>query len=75
MKIDSIFFKNENTKIILGIIWGLGIACIFRLACEGRKCIIYKSPNPIEVKNKVYSYKEKCYVYNTIDTKCTEDAI
>jgi len=75
MKIDSKFLKSEYTKIILGIIWGLGLACIFRCACEGRKCIIYKAPNPIEIKNKIYNHSEKCYTYDTSETTCTEDAI
>ena len=75
MKFDAKFLKSENTKIVLGIIWGLGIACIFRCACEGRKCIIYKSPNPLDIENKIYSHKEKCYTYDTSETACTEDAI
>jgi len=79
MAFDKNFFKNEYTKIILGIIWGLGLACIFRSACEGRKCIIYKAPNPVEIKNKIYGHKyndeEKCYKFDTINTQCTEDAI
>lgn len=69
------FLKSEYTKIIIGIIWGFGLACIFRCACEGRKCIIYKAPNPIDVKNKVYNFKDKCYTFKTVTTPCTDDAI
>jgi hypothetical protein len=47
--------KNEYTKIILGLLWGFGIACIFRSACNGRKCIIYKAPKPKDIENKIYS--------------------
>jgi hypothetical protein len=47
-------FKNEYTKIIMGIIWGFGLSCIFRCACNGRKCIIYKAPNPSEVEKNIY---------------------
>ena len=68
-------FKNKYTKIILGILWGFGLACIFRSACNGRNCIIYKAPAPADVKNKVYSHEEKCYKYDTITTACTDDAI
>ena len=75
MKIDTNFFKSDQSKIILGIIWGLGLACIFRCACEGRKCIIYKAPNPEDIKNKIYGHQEKCYTYETSETSCTEDAI
>jgi len=68
-------FKNEYTKIVLGILWGFGLACIFRSACNGRKCIIYKAPKQSDVINNVYNYEEKCYKYNTIVTECTDDSI
>jgi len=75
MNLDTKFLKNEYTKIILGIIWGLGLACIFRCACEGRKCIIYKAPNPTQIINKIYGQDEKCYTFDTVNTECTDDAI
>jgi len=68
-------FKNETTKIILGILWGFGLACIFRTACNGRKCIIYKAPKPADVVNSIYNHDEKCYQYKTVTTECTEDTI
>ena len=68
-------FKSRYTKIILGVLWGLGLSCIFREACNGRKCIIYKAPNKLEVKNKIFSKDKKCFKYKPETTKCTEDAI
>ena len=68
-------FKNKNTKIIVGLLWGFGIACIFRQACNGRNCIIYKAPNKTEVKNKIFSKDDKCYKYKSEETKCTDDAV
>jgi len=68
-------FKNKYTRIILGILWGLGLSCIFREACNGRKCIIYKAPNKLEVKNKIFSKDKKCFKYKPEETKCTDDAI
>jgi hypothetical protein len=67
--------KNNYTKIILGLLWGFGLACIFRCACNGRKCIIYKAPKPSDVENSVYNYDEKCYKYSTVTTECKDDAI
>jgi len=72
---DNKFFKDKYTKIILGLLWGFGLACIFRCACNGRKCIIYKAPNPKDVTNGVYNHNEKCYKYQTITTECNDDAI
>ena len=67
--------KNDYTKIILGILWGFGLACIFRCAGNGRKCIIYKAPKPKDVVNNVYNFDEKCYKYSTILTECNDNAI
>jgi len=72
---DNKFFKDKYTKIILGLLWGFGLACIFRCACNGRKCIIYKAPNPKDIINSVYNYDEKCYKYQTVTTECNDDAI
>jgi hypothetical protein len=68
-------FKNKYSKIVLGILWGLGLACIFRQACNGRNCIIYKAPNKVEVNNKIFQKNKKCYKYKPENTKCTDDAI
>ena len=69
------FLKNKYSKIVLGILWGFGLACIFRSACTGRNCVIYKAPKPAEVKNKIYSHEDKCYKYDTVSAECNEDAI
>ena len=69
------FFKNPYTKIVLGIIWGLGLACIFNVACNGRKCIIYKAPKPAEVENNIYEYDDKCYKYKAMETECVDEVI
>jgi len=62
--------KNEYFKIILGIIWGFGLACIFSCACNGRKCIIYKAPKIKDIENNIYDYNEKCYKYTTVPAEC-----
>lgn len=68
-------FKNKYTRIVLGAIWGFGLACIFRTACNNRNCIIYKAPNPAFIKNSVYGVDDKCYQYETKNSDCDETAI
>ena len=67
--------KNELLKIIIGIICGFGLSCIFGGACNGRNCIIYKAPNPKDIENNIYKHNERCYTYETVDTECNEDSI
>ena len=62
--IDKIL-KSKHGKIIISIIWGLGLAALFRKVCEGRKCLVIKGPKPEEVDNKIYKFDDKCYKYNS----------
>lgn len=75
MMLKEDIFKNKYTKIILGVLWGFGLACIFRTACNNRNCIIYKAPNPADIKNNVYGVDDKCYQYDTKNHDCDETAI
>ena len=69
------FLKTNIARIVIGILWGLGLACIFRKTCEGNKCIVYKAANPNTITKNVYRYNDKCYSYTTTNTKCTDNAI
>ncbi len=42
-------FDDERTNtIIISIIWGLGIASIFRKICNNNKCIVIKAPSNMD---------------------------
>ena len=62
--------STEEGKIVLSIIWGLGLSALFRRACKGRNCIIIKGPNPKEMNGKIYIFDNKCYKYKAINTSC-----
>ena len=70
------FLKNiENNlfaKIIVSVIWGLGLAAIFRRACKGRSCIIIKSPDVKEFEKGVYDFNNKCYTFKSKVTNCDD---
>ncbi len=70
MSVIKTFMSSKNGIIILSIIWGLGLATIFRKVCDGRNCIIIKGPRPDHVNGKIYSFNNKCYKYNAINTSC-----
>lgn len=58
--------NNDTSSIILSIIWGLGVACIFRKICDNNECIIVRYPDNldeylIEDNKKCYNFeKEMC---------------
>ena len=67
--------KTRQGRIIISIIWGLGLACLFRIVCVGRNCIDYKAPDPKQIIQNIYSHNSKCYQYKIETTKCTNDII
>lgn len=70
MGIVNEILDSKQGKIVLSIIWGLGLASLFRRACKGRKCIVIKGPKPEEMDNKVYKFDDKCYLYKSQNTSC-----
>ena len=67
--------ERKETKILISIIWGLGIACLFRKVCNDRSCIVYKAPNPDYVKNNIWKFNNKCYKFDTNTVKCSDNPI
>ena len=66
------FFEDKRTNtIILSIIWGLGVAALFRKVCDNNKCIVIKAP---EGMNK---YQQKngntCYRFERNNTECFQN--
>lgn len=58
MKIN-LFFKTKVGVYLLSIILGLGLACIFKMSCDSKNCIVYKAPDYSE--KKVIKYNGNCY--------------
>ena len=70
MNIIKQFEKNIYAKIIVSIIWGIGLAAIFRKVCKGRECIIIHSPDIKEFEQGVYEFDNKCYTFKSKVTTC-----
>lgn len=67
--------QNKNAKIIISILWGLGLATLFQRVCVGRDCIILHAPEQKHLLENVFKYNDKCYKYRVKYGKCTQDAI
>jgi hypothetical protein len=70
------FFKRPESRIILAVIWGFGLAAIFRKSCEGRKCVVIKTPAIKDLDDHQFQYEndEKCYSYKPVFVSCSEDS-
>lgn len=61
--------------IILSVIWGLGLACLFKKVCSGRDCIQYTSPDISLITNNIWRKDNKCFKYTTKNVECKGDTI
>jgi len=55
----NIFFKSKAGTYLLSIILGLGLACIFKMSCDSKNCIVYKAPEKDD--KKIIRYNGSCY--------------
>ena len=59
--------NTDSGKILISVIWGLGLAALFRRVCKDNNCIIIKSPPKEDIENKIFGFEDKCYVEGEVD--------
>ena len=62
--------NTKSGKYLISIIFGIGLACIFRKSCQSRHCLHFKGPDIDTVKNNVYKYNNKCYIFKESAVTC-----
>lgn len=62
--------RSRNGRIIFSIIWGFGLASLFKRVCKGRGCIIYRAPPPSDIKGKTFKFNKRCYQYTPRPISC-----
>ena len=66
--------ESESGRIIISVIWGLGLAfCFFQQTCNGPDCIVFKAPSK-EVQSNTYIHDAKCYQFQPYSVKCRNDS-
>ena len=63
-------FESKIASIILSIIWGLGLASLFKKVCHDRNCIVYRAPDPVLFVDQTYKYDNSCYKFDTELSRC-----
>lgn len=66
------FVRSKTGKILMSVLLGLGLATLFRIACEGKDCVIYKAPPIDKIEDKVYKIDNKCYKFERINQTCSK---
>ena len=74
MKAD--FFKQRPFIIMISIIWGFGLACIFREAIVRRDHIELRALHPNKVIGKIFRAGDgNCYTYVPKSSACNKNPI
>ena len=58
------------SKYVISAILGIGLATLFRKACNSRNCLVFKAPPMDKVKDKVFRYNQKCYKFGETAQSC-----
>lgn len=65
--------KTPFGKILISVFLGLGLACLFRQACNEKNCIRFEGAVITDIKDKIYRHDEKCYKYVSQSTTCNKN--
>lgn len=57
-------------KNLISVVLGLLIVLLFCYAANNKKCIIIKGFSKKEIDNKTFRFKDRCFRYNQVKTKC-----
>ena len=61
------FNDQELNSVIISIIWGLGLACLFRKACKNN-CIVINAPS--DINSYIEHIDNKCYRFTKNNIEC-----
>ena len=64
---------TDNGQMFISILLGLGLASIFRTACNKRGCIIFRHADIADIDGQTYKTGNKCYRYDMHQEKCNID--
>ena len=65
----SKFFRSDTGRIIISVLLGLGLATMFRAACKGRNCVLYRAPKEV-TDQMVCKSNGRCYRVELEPTDC-----
>ena len=65
---------SERGRIILSIIFGLGLATLFRKICKSNDCYRFIGPSQNDIRDKIFSFdtneNSKCYILREENIQC-----
>ena len=65
------FLRTRVGSIVISVVLGLGLAALFRRACQGDNCVVVRAPRSEEVEKYYYKVNESCYKYTPYPVDCS----
>ena len=72
MYIRRILYSNIG-RCLMSILLGLGLATLFRKACNGRDCLVFHAAPIDKIKNQIFKYNDKCYKFEDTAATCDKN--
>ena len=64
-------FDNRTIIILISIIWGFGLAILFRQVCQNDQCVVVQVPNTFNAQNNIiYDKNNRCYQLYKYSSPC-----
>ena len=62
---------SPSGKIFISVLLGLGLATMFRKACNERNCLRFVGPSMEKLNNNTYKFDDKCYSFKSTAESCS----
>ena len=72
MKIKRLL-HGKYSKYAISAILGIGLATLFRKACNSRNCLVFYAPSVEKIKGQVFKYNDKCYTFKSNAQSCDKN--
>ena len=66
------FLKSPTGRVLISIIWGLGLAALLRGVCQGQDCVVVEGPDPSDISSKVFRYDSRCVKFQPYYVDCAK---
>lgn len=66
----SELLNKRAVIIIISIIWGLGLAILFRKSCDNDKCVVVKAPLELAHSGNIIRSGNRCYELKRYYSEC-----
>lgn len=63
-------WQNRTIIILISMIWGFGLALLFRQVCQNDQCVIMKVPPSFNKNGGVIYDKNRCYKLQQYPSAC-----